>query len=785
MFVMCLLMVLSPVYAADSRIIGTIIDATTGRPLVSAKIQIRRDDAIVISTLTSNPAGQYDSGPIPEGLISIKVTLESYREAEENGFRLIAGKSLPLNFYLQQLQIDMDVVVVTARANTLPRYGSIASTSLNREEIRRAPGTAGDVFRGLNTLPGVAATGEFSDFTVRGRGPRDNLILIDGIPYDRLVHFDESLGEEDELEGGGRFSIFGQNVVGEAAFQPGGWEAAEGGANGSLLKLAVSEGNTQTPFTSLKVDLAGGELLYDGPSYALDNTSVLLSLRHYNFGWLFETIGEEALGTPKLTDIIFKSVSKLSENTTVKLLALYTPERYTRKAKNVLASPDYKDATIVNSAQQAGMLAITVENLVGDSGRLRNILYFRSATDDNSQGEAFPERSPLELTEDNLFIETPIISLNEDEAETGWRLDYSQSNHLGVFSTGSRISNLSIDYDRAASRDYPVFVYDINDFRANPSLPYAVLTPTFYNTRLNESAVRVAVYADQTFEIGKLALRPGLRLDHDGLLDDTTISPRFQANWQVAANTRLSLTGGQFFQPPRLLEAAANTANLALDPERSTQIGLGAEHYFNNDYRMLVETYYQKLDDLIIESDQVTGRLSNDADGWSAGIDWLLSRRFYDGWSGTMRYSYNKTMTDINDGRGEIPSDFSRPHLASVTLSYEPNERWALSGQYQIASGQPSDDFIIYSNVFNNPLNLRYSREITLRNSGRYPSFQTLNVRVDYRHNFEAMNIITFVDIINVLGRANVSEQEFSPRTGEIEIDGLDTFPQLGITLEF
>jgi hypothetical protein len=39
---------------------------------------------------------------------------------------------------------------------------------LEREEIRRNPGSAGDVFRALDVLPGVVSTGEFSSFAVRG-----------------------------------------------------------------------------------------------------------------------------------------------------------------------------------------------------------------------------------------------------------------------------------------------------------------------------------------------------------------------------------------------------------------------------------------------------------------------------------------------------------------------------------------------------------------------------------------------------------------------------------------
>ena len=68
---------------------------------------------------------------------------------------------------------------------------------------------------------------------MRGRGPRDNLILIDDVPFDRVVHFDQTLGEEEDIGGGGRYSIFAPNSIASAEFSPGGWSAAYGGRSGS------------------------------------------------------------------------------------------------------------------------------------------------------------------------------------------------------------------------------------------------------------------------------------------------------------------------------------------------------------------------------------------------------------------------------------------------------------------------------------------------------------------------------------------------------------------------
>lgn len=71
-----------------------------------------------------------------------------------------------------------------------------------------------------------ASASEFASFSVRGRGPRDNLLFVDDFPFDKAIHFDATLGEEEDVGGGGRFSIFAPNVISGAEFSPGGWGAA-------------------------------------------------------------------------------------------------------------------------------------------------------------------------------------------------------------------------------------------------------------------------------------------------------------------------------------------------------------------------------------------------------------------------------------------------------------------------------------------------------------------------------------------------------------------------------
>jgi hypothetical protein len=98
--------------------------------------------------------------------------------------------------------------------------------------------------RALDGLPGLISTGDFANFSVRGRGPRDNLIFVDDLPFDRVVHFDQTLGEEEDIGGGGRFSIFAPNSIAGAEFFP---RRLERRLRRSLRVAAQARGSRRQP----------------------------------------------------------------------------------------------------------------------------------------------------------------------------------------------------------------------------------------------------------------------------------------------------------------------------------------------------------------------------------------------------------------------------------------------------------------------------------------------------------------------------------------------------------
>lgn len=785
---LCLALLFTPAQAQERPggvIRGTIVDSLSGRSISEAEVTLADVDKPTMIVLTTESDGSFAFTRVPEGLYTLGVTRPGYLDALEIDVRAVTGRTTRTDFQMARQPLALDEILVTTKAVGATQFGSVTATRLGREEIRRGAGTAGDIFRGLDVLPGIANTGEFSNFTVRGRGPRDNLILIDGIPFDKVVHFDRSLGEEEDIGGGGRFSIFAPNIIGGAEFQAGGWEAAYSGRSGSLLKLDIAAGNPDTPVISARVDIAGGELTYDGPSYVASNTSVLLSARYFDFGNLFKVIGQKDIGDPELADVLFKSVTDLNDRHSVSLLAIYSPEDYSRDVENVLESDDFEDTSILTTEQDSMLLGLTWNWLVGNEGRLTNAVFLRDSDKTSRLGEAFPDLTGVEQDPEDVLVRENILNLTENEREIGWRVDYATPTPWGSLSLGARYSRIELDFDTRLEGDWIRYVYDQDDFRADSSQKFVVLTPGRIDSAFIAKESRVSAYIDHAFFFGDLTLRPGLRFDRDGLSGESLWSPRLSVDWQAGSATRMSATTGIFYQTPRVLDLAADPTNSQLENERTKQISLGLEHYLTPDLKLAGEVYYQDLDNLIVPGDATSGVAFNNGTGDSAGIDISVQKRMSNKWSTSLAYSYSRAKRDDNFGEGEYDADFHRPHVLTLAASWQPNDRWAVAAKWKYATGRPTDGFIINADIFNDPNNLRFSKEITTNNTERLRDFHALNLRIDYRRRIGGVSVITFLDVINAYGRTNIDSLEFDERRGINVFGDLSVFPQIGLKLEF
>ncbi|MEO0997035.1 MAG: carboxypeptidase regulatory-like domain-containing protein [Pseudomonadota bacterium] len=767
---------------ADSGGIAvTAIDAETRRPLAGVRVTAVTRDGAAQETATLADGGAA-FGDLAPGLYELTAAAADRAVAVEPSVRVIARRTTPVRFELQPLPAAIDEVVVTARARQADRYGAVGNGFYNRDELRNAVGAGSDVMRALDGLPGLVSTGDFANFSVRGRGPRNNLIFVDGFPFDKVVHFDQTLGEEEDIGGGGRFSIFAPNSITGAEFSPGGWSAAYGGRSGSLLKLDVA-GGTPTPSASLRIDIAGAEFGYEGPSGLHDDTTLFVTARSFDFGRVFERIDEKDIGQPELTDVIVKTVTELDADNQLEFLAIAAPEEYTRDIDNVLASPDFEDVSLITAEQDLGLAGLTWRRLVGDNGEWTNRLYLRDSDKTSTEGEAFPDLVPDGTPGPDVPVEERLITIREQEREIGWRSDFTTRNRFGPFATGLRIVQTDADFSTDLRQDWIRYVYEDSDPRP-PGQNYIVWRPDEINSVFDASETSYSAFAEQVFEIGALDIRTGLRYDRDGFADESLLSPRLAANYQVSPVLRLSATAGLYYESPRYLVRAANPDNAGLSNERITHLSAGFERRFGETWQLLVEGYYQRLDDLIVDEGRATGRAANDGDGRNTGADVVLTRAFDNGWSANATYSYNRSRLNDNDGRGDYTADFSRDHFFSIGARWEISERWQVAARWKYGSGRPGDAFGVNADVLGPGEPLRFSKEITDPNAITLDDYHSLNLRVDYRRPVGPVDLVAFVDVINVYGGSNGNPPEFNPRRGVDVEEEDEAFPIIGLIFE-
>ena len=757
--------------------------AEEGRPVVRASVTVEARDGNVRQATTEGDGRIVVRGLEP-GLYRVSAFASDHVRVVEPAIRVVRDKVVPVELVLRRAEGDVEEMVVVASAIRKDAYGAVSSSYLDREHLRTATGSGADVLRALDGLPGLVSTGEFANFTVRGRGPRDNLILVDGFPYDKVVHFDNSLGEREDIEGGGRFSIFPPNLVSGAEFSPGGWSAAYGGRNGSMLKLDVAKGNP-SPSASLRLDLAGAEVVYDGPSGFDADTSFIFSARQFDFGRLFELIGQNDIGNPVMTDWIFKSHTAVDAKNTVELLLLHTPDEYSRDVEHVLQSENLEERELLDTEQDSTLFGATWTRLFGKDGRWENRVFYRNNAKTSREGEAFPFSIPMALLPEQVPIRNNILTLVEREKEFGWRSDLTVANRWGALSAGLRVSALDLAFDTTLAGPWARFEFDNRDFQPAQDARFIVLTPEETDSAFARSEIQYTAYAEQIFERGDWNLRPGIRYEYDGLSAEAYVSPRLSVNRMLSPTMRLSATAGTFHQSPRYLERAADPANFGLENERVQHVSVGIERQFGPQWNVLVEGYYQQLDNLVTEGDAVTGIATNNGEGVSYGVDFVANRQFANGWSANAVYSYNDATQNDNDGRGEYPADYNHKHLLSLGARWEITHRLQLGFRWKYATGRPRDDFTVHRDVFDEASGrLRFSREYIGNNTERWDAFHTLNARIDYRRSVGPVDVVAFLDVLNLYGAAATDEQEFDTATGTFTEEDGDIFPLIGLRFE-
>jgi hypothetical protein len=243
---------------------GYVRDAESGEALIGARVYEQNSRQLIFT----NDYG-YFSLRVRADSARLWTTYATYR-ARKLSFPLDRDRRLTIDL---EPDFSLAEVEINAREAGL-QEGALdpALLSLSMEEVRSMPALMGeaDLLKAVQLLPGVQAGQEGSSgLYVRGGGPDQNLVLLDGVPLYYVNHV------------GGFFSIFNADALKDVKLIKGGFPARYGGRLSSVLDVHMREGNLRETHGAGSLGLITGKFSIEGPIVKEKSSFIVSGRRSY------------------------------------------------------------------------------------------------------------------------------------------------------------------------------------------------------------------------------------------------------------------------------------------------------------------------------------------------------------------------------------------------------------------------------------------------------------------------------------------------------------------------
>ena len=250
-----------PTFAQKRTLSGYVMDAASKETLIGATV-IDKNSGKGCAT---NSYGFYTL-TLDQGQVELQVSYVGYTQQSRS---LDLKENLSLNFMLETNTTLDEVVVEGARASVSARSPQMSVVELPVQQIKSIPTLFGeaDVLKAIQLLPGVQNGSEGSaGMYVRGGGPDENLLLLDGVPVYNVNH------------AMGFFSVFNPDALKNVTLYKGSFPAHFGGRLSSVVDIRMKEGDMQKYHGNVSVGLISSKVNLEGP-IVKDKLSFNLSFR--------------------------------------------------------------------------------------------------------------------------------------------------------------------------------------------------------------------------------------------------------------------------------------------------------------------------------------------------------------------------------------------------------------------------------------------------------------------------------------------------------------------------
>lgn len=246
-----LLVCQSALAGTTGKIAGRVVDVKTGQPLPGANILI---DGTAMGA-SADRDGYYFIVQVPVGVYSVTARFIGYKDLTVQNIRSIQDLTTSLNFNLEQTEIELPGVVVTAERPMVQPDVTSTMHIVSTEEINVQP---------IRSVDEVVERQAGSAVSEGGSSGLTGGIHIRGGRSEELVYFVDGMSIHDPVLGV-RGADINLNAVQEVVVQSGGFNAEYGQAMSGIVNLVTKEGG----------DRMSGQLRYRSSASAIPEPSVV------------------------------------------------------------------------------------------------------------------------------------------------------------------------------------------------------------------------------------------------------------------------------------------------------------------------------------------------------------------------------------------------------------------------------------------------------------------------------------------------------------------------------
>lgn len=676
-----------PALAQKRTISGYVMDAASKETLIGATVI----DKTSGKGCATNSYGFYTL-TLDQGQVDLQVSYVGYTQQSRS---LDLKENLSLNFMLETNTTLEEVVVEGTRATVSARSPQMSVVELPVQQIKSIPTLFGeaDVLKAIQLLPGVQNGSEGSaGMYVRGGGPDENLLLLDGVPVYNVNHMM------------GFFSVFNPDALKNVTLYKGSFPARFGGRLSSVVDIRMKEGDMQQYHGNVSVGLISSKLNFEGP-IVKDKLSFNLSFRRTYSDLLMKPAlwiarhAEKDMSKLKAGYYFYDFNGKLNWKISDKdrlYLSFYSGD------DAIYFGVKYRDYAYENVQYTDNMgLNWKWGNKVS-ALRWNHVMSQQLFMDASVNYTQYRHNLGMEIKEEANYPNYNTLVFNE----------YNMAYKSGINDLTAKV-----DFDYTPLPNHEIRFggsYTYHQFR--PEVQSLKITDGDFNVDTivgssNVFAHETALYVEDNMTLGDIfRVNAGVHYSTFTVEGKTyqSVQPRLSTSVMLASN--LSLKAGYAYMTQYVHLLSNSSLSLPTDlwvpvtknivPMNAHQMSLGAFYELPRLFDISLEGYYKTMDNLLEYRDGASFFGSSETwenkvclgKGWAYGVEFLVQRSFgkTTGWVGYTwahaKRQFDREGMTINEGK-VFPAKYDRRHDLSITVQHKFSDRFDLNGTWVFSSG--------------------------------------------------------------------------------------------------